>query len=816
MENRPPKPARRTNITTIRKASNALHRNKACLNCRARKTKCDAVKPICSSCKRLGPEQQSQCKYDQPPKWLESVVCPNRTQQNRIAELELKLESLERTLAQRRTSAAIKHEQQQQLPLPLPTGITYQTTPHLQTQPTPFFVSDQNSHLFALAKQDELTDPYHQAFQPLYAADHPHPHHRHRQSISLIDNPPINHSLVIRQHDGQLTQVRQHDGQLTQAEFNPYPYHFITPILDSPSPSATSSIPDPSPPSPYHLHQLSAAQTFDPCLPISEPNWYPHLPSRKICKLLIKAFFNRPLSPFTLVEPIGLQSRLDLSILDPHFPEPVLIHAICATGAQYISRELLAPVYWSHPQGPHVHHAEWAERLLNTGIATLREPRKLLELAEAAVLCCQYYTVVGKPLMIWKCLGCCIRLSTLVGLNLNSHNNHSFSRPQHNIAYNDPGLEKVSFWPDGVGVLDRPTNANIQHYRTLLWWYVFCCDKMCSAAGGFASTVDERDSLIPISSPAIYRVNEQDGSQRPMTREEEAEEREFFSPSSPSFFYKHRTGDQGSLQLLIKAAILLGKVNTTLYRRSHPAKTAQEIQHEHESLSNLIWGLYHSIPPSFKNPFKLTRYGQLDACLLSAHTLIHTSLIQLNEDLVCLDLHPPAEDAHLQICQLSGQLLIDWFLQLIQHKNLGLISVDLGQLLCGNPTLNFGLSVAMRTHCRLIAINRVFKPSACTEHDSLSLQIEQILGHLSKSAKMPLEGRIIELITGLLQNPYSLLPRSLLFPIIDPSRTTYYQLPNNTHPPPHQGLIKKLGDDDGHESMKSNFALARMLNCSSL
>jgi hypothetical protein len=37
--------------------------------------------------------------------------------------------------------------------------------------------------------------------------------------------------------------------------------------------------------------------------------------------------------------------------------------------------------------------------------------------------------------------------------------------------------------------------------------------------------------------------------------------------------------------------------------------------------------------------------------------------------------------------------LIDWFLQLIQHKNLGLISVNLGQLLCGNPTLNFGLSV---------------------------------------------------------------------------------------------------------------------------
>ncbi|WAQ81057.1 hypothetical protein PtA15_1A395 [Puccinia triticina] len=86
--------------------------NKACLNCRARRTNRDAVKPICLSCKHLGPKQQSQCKYGQPAEWLESIVCPNRTQQNQILELELKLESLERTLAQLSTLAAIKHEQQ--------------------------------------------------------------------------------------------------------------------------------------------------------------------------------------------------------------------------------------------------------------------------------------------------------------------------------------------------------------------------------------------------------------------------------------------------------------------------------------------------------------------------------------------------------------------------------------------------------------------------------------------------------------------------------------------------------------------------------
>ncbi|KAI7947199.1 hypothetical protein MJO28_009107 [Puccinia striiformis f. sp. tritici] len=790
-----PKPAaaRRTKINQqTNRSGNALHRNKACLSCRARKTKCDAVKPICSSCKRLGPEQQSQCKYDRPPKWLESVVCPDRTQQNRIIELEAKLESLEQKLTQLRTFTAIKQEQHRLL-----VGAAHEQT---SSATKSFFTSQQN---ILLSAQEDF-------HQPVYA-DHHH---------SLIGHPtPIDdhhHPLVIRQHDGQLT----------QAEFNPYPYnHFVSPILDSPSPSATSSVPDPSPPSPnhhhpyhHHHHHHMPSQNFH----ISEPNWYSHLPSRKICKLLIKAFFNRPLSPFTLVEPIGLQSRLDLSILDPHFPEPVLIHAICATGAQYISPGVLTPIYWSHPQGPHAHHAEWAERLLNAGINDLREPRKLLELAEAAVLCCQYYTVVGKPLMIWKCLGCCIRLATLAGLNLDNNNRSSTAQ---DVGNNDTGIQRVSFWPDGVGLLDRPTNAHTQHYRTLLWWYVFCCDKMCAAAGGFASTVDERDSMIPISSPTISRVTEVEGAQhRSMTREEEEEERELFSPHSPSFFFKHRTGDLGSLQLLIKAAILLGKVNTTLYRRSHPAKTAQDIHQEHENLSNLIWGLYRSIPPSFQNPFKLTRYGQLDACLLSAHTLIHTSLIQLNEDLVCLDHHSPAEDVHLQICKLSGQLLIDWFLQLIQQKNLGLISVDLGQLLCSNPTMNFGLSVAMRTHCRLIAINQVFNPSARSELDALTLQIELILSHLSKSAKMPLEGRIIELMTGLLHSPHTLLPRSILFPILEPPTTHNHQrfdTQNADNPQLRQeGNTNRVNvvnsGGERHESMKSNFALSRLLNCSSI
>jgi hypothetical protein len=83
-----------------------------------------------------------------------------------------------------------------------------------------------------------------------------------------------------------------------------------------------------------------------------------------------------------------------------------------------------------------------------------------------------------------------------------------------------------------------------------------------------------------------------------------------------------------------------------------------------------------------------------------------------------------------------------------------------------------------------------------------------------------IKGRIIKLITGLLQNPYSLLPRSVLFPIIDPTHphtTSYHPFNNNNdNGLAHPDGGSKLNVDDGHESMKSNFALARMLGRSAL
>lgn len=263
---------------------------------------------------------------------------------------------------------------------------------------------------------------------------------------------------------------------------------------------------------------------------------------------------------------------------------------------------------------------------------------------------------------------------------------------------------------------------------------------------------------------------------------------------------------------------MLGRVNTSLYRRSHPAKSREEINREHICLSNLVGQFFHSIPESLKNPFKPTRSGELDSCLLSAHAMIHTSLIQLNEDLVRLDHHGTHgglqdDDVHLQICQNSGKLLISWFIQLIRYQSQALIGVDLGHLLCGNPALNFCLSVALRTHCRLIAINQYITQNL-DEHGILHSQINQILTHLSKSGKMPLEGRVIEMINHWIDNPSQLLPPGS---IIHRNNTITTGHPRDDPNNPSTSTQPKLQGDDGSQSghsypMKGNFALARILN----
>ncbi|MBW0515904.1 hypothetical protein O181_055619 [Austropuccinia psidii MF-1] len=696
-------PSSNTESISPRK-TNVLHRNKACLSCRARKTKCDAIKPVCSSCKRLGPAQQSQCRYDQPPKWLESVVSPAQRDRKRVMELEKKLEGLERRLSELRMSVAIKEERE--LQQHMSTIINYDDQAHLFSK----FESDPQTSLQAISDHSMSITPDKDQIKFF------------RQEPSLTQNlwNPLdesNHSLMILNHEHRqpLTNkllIRQHDGHLTLTESNNQPQ---VSTVSSPTFSATSSeISLPSPP------RLSASDTHS----LSGSNWSPHLPSLKVLKLLVKAFFNRPFVPFMLVDPAKFQARLDFGLADHHFPEPALIHAICAMGAQYISKSLLHPIYWSNAPDPQFYHIHWAERLLSQRLQTVRESHRLLELSLASVVCSQFYIIVGKPMMMWKSLGFCSRICTLLGLNVDE--------------LIDPiktgvGLQvKISLWPDELNGLDRPLDNYEKNNRSLLWWYAFCCDRMSAASGGFAPTIDENDSLIPIFYSEDRIIPEFD----------------YHFPASPLFFMKHeQDATKGPLQLLIKAAILSGKVTTTLYRQSHPAKSLEEINRELDAVSSLIKNFLCSIPPSLRNPLGSNRYSSLNICLTTAHTLIHASLIQLHEDQVkVVDL----EDRHLKLCAGSARVLINWFREIDRGE------VDTGHLLCGSAPLHFALSVTLRTQCRLIAFYE--KLGQIKEAGDLRFEIKNILIRLERSHQLPMAGRMIGLIKELLQDPTRLLP----------------------------------------------------------
>ncbi|KAH9821251.1 hypothetical protein DFH28DRAFT_1120647 [Melampsora americana] len=686
--------------------SNVLHRNKACLSCRARKTKCDALKPSCTSCKRLGPDQESQCKYDRPPKWLESVVKPTSDLQERkkVIELEQKLDSLQTKLSQLRLMAkeeeekrtneqwSIAHPDQyltSQFVTPIPLGHSIPTPPNttesyhqLQSNssieyPSQGFIGTSDGH-FPVSLGSETYD------------------------LNEMTTPLLNHA-----HDQYLGPAPL-DLALTYPQL-PSSQNLINPQYPISWPSLTSS-----PCSSYSNDPVGSP----PPLPIQqhtellEQGWPPHLPYRRILKLLLRTVFSRPLSPFSLINPGSVLSRLDLSANNSRFPEIGLLHSLSALGSHYLLSyhpdefSNIHP-YWYPSETAAQYHAEWAGRLLSIRLSELKDPDKLLELSEGSMMLSQYFSNLGRPLLLWKWLGFSIRICCLLGINEDVD--------QESDLDHDGAL----IWDDGI----RGTSDHDPNQRKLMWWYLYCCERVCARAGGFAKTIREDDCTLSLmgSQPQYLRFDR--------------------------FFVDHQTDGHGAvLQLLIKASCILGKVTSFGYRKSHPCQTEADSEMERQRLNKLIGDFFESIPLHFKDPFQ----PKLNICLLTAHATAYSSIIELNEEFVkSIDLN----DYSLQACKRSARVLIDWFNKL----DLDFPSVDFGSLLSSNSSLNFTLTVALRTQCRLIGFYEALGENEVSR--SLRDEVKRILIRLQGSRSLPMAGKSLEFIKELLNDPTVLFPR---------------------------------------------------------
>ncbi|KAG0144331.1 hypothetical protein CROQUDRAFT_660108 [Cronartium quercuum f. sp. fusiforme G11] len=710
---------------TNRKPHNVLHRNKACLSCRARKTKCDAIKPTCSSCKRLGAGQEIECKYDQPPKWLQSVVKSKNHDQlssgkeeeeetkKKVNELENKLELLEKKLSDLKLSIEFEKDQQQMIKSE--SKIIHHSD--FIFLPSSFI---EYPNLIMHANLPPPPPPSSYSFDPL-------------NLLNTVDSP----NLLIRQPDGHLDTIESQlrfQEEIMTIQSNPPLFSPTTPFFNPEPLQSTNNHPiefDPS----KHIWNLtptcsSSSPASSSSSPISitptellEPGWPSHLPNRSTLKLLCRTVFSRPLSPFSLLDPAHLLSTIEKSPLDPNFPDLGLLHALSAIGTHY----LIATDHSNHNllrslNNPN-YHSQLASDLLSSKLAQLTNAythHNLNQVAEGGMMLSQYCSIMGKPLELWKWLGFSIRICTLLGYNE--------SIVEEEERKNDQN-DGISLWEDKV-VFNQANEGGNKYHSKLMWWYLYCCERVCAGAGGFSKSISEQDCKIDLMGTFNTSLNQ------------------FLN--HPEFFVNHEN-HSGPLQLLIKASCLLGKVTSFGYRKSHPSMTSYESELERTHISSLLESFFNSIPAKYQNPFQPNRYGIFDSCLLSAHATAHSAIIELNEDFVkSINL----EDIYFNKCIKSSRILLNWF----NFVNLEFPSVDIGIMLCCNSSLVFALTVALRTQCRLIGFLDTL--AKFNEAEILRLEVKKVIKRLQRSRALPMAGKSIVLINELLAHPSILFPRT--------------------------------------------------------
>lgn len=160
------------------------------------------------------------------------------------------------------------------------------------------------------------------------------------------------------------------------------------------------------------------------------------------------------------------------------------------------------------------------------------------------------------------------------------------------------------------------------------------------------------------------------------------------APHSDDFFVCHEDDVTGSLQLLTKASILVGRVTVFLQRANHPATGNDWIETEKKKLSITIKRFFESFPARYKQPIQIDASGRLDPCLLSVHCQVHALVIYLHEPFVKMSLQNP----DLVACANSARVLMGWFHQVSN------LNMDIGTVLCANPTMSFAL-ILVRLCC---------------------------------------------------------------------------------------------------------------------
>ncbi|ORY74547.1 hypothetical protein BCR35DRAFT_306688 [Leucosporidium creatinivorum] len=485
----------------------SLERGKACLVCRSRKIKCDALKPTCSSCAksaRAHGEQPIPCNYAEPEKRKKATTT------SKVQELQNKLDRMEALLQAGGGPS-------QAAPTPQAPAISPPELPSFSTSGTLPFSYMNSTTTYALSSSQGFND-------------WPQTSNVASTSTGL----PFDSSELF-------------GGTGNSPSFFGQPFDPSS-VLGTTAFDASS----------VAFVSAEAIFSFDTSMPSTSTEmlpfgWPVDLPSPSLLTRLVDAFFLRSGSMHghemvQMVHEARLRSDLKLPPTHVNFPSICLLHSIAATAMKRLPESVLVhdSRSWSSAEEFALFHVDKARGMIDHCFGH-QHGRKHLQLVQAAILLCWHSYTTARFSTVWLDVSTAVRIATCLGLQ---HLRRAVVGEDGKLDSNCRGFKSGSLEPT-----DDPEELR---ERALTFYATWIGDRIASASTGWTHALDDADvtTLLPFPSPQEYPV--EDLILSPL------------SHHNPNFLVAHPPHLVGVEQLYLKVFFALGRVTSLKSRAPEP------------------------------------------------------------------------------------------------------------------------------------------------------------------------------------------------------------------------------------------------------
>ncbi|WVF70903.1 hypothetical protein IAT40_005698 [Kwoniella sp. CBS 6097] len=642
-----------------------LARNSACHQCRKRKLKCDAVKPICTNCAkprvRTGQKGETQTESE-PCTWDEPKEPSARTRRRResakrqaqaagqasdvddegaeILSKKAKLNELENRIAA--CQHALEVQKQDPSSLRSSSDPTQQTTIHGQTHRSSLDSSYSQPQSYT-AKQE----PYTYTHPPVY--------------LGYLEDTPVNPEpkASTAPLNGKAGTFGASDRPISQREdlqdmetsARTLRAEMVIGAARPVGGYGRQGVPIASEPTPEFVSDIQGEELdpFDGLFDLVWPDWPKDLPSFAVVERSVKVFFEKIPTLPRMIHKAQFMQNLLLPPSHPNFPVRPLLHAILAVSSNFISETSLATrayfpigapssdilhpvkdfeetsssgrfaagtVPMGHHQGPSTPLGRfqlWHRRkAFETFAMCLDRGDKFLESLQSYVIATTVDQYNAWWTDLWLEAGTCVRMATPMRINETTNVPEGSLRRYSNF------------------LLEPAKTAMEQAERDRTWWMVYFLERSATASTTWPTSLadDEISTELPVLQATYDRGYGDLGGVQTL--------------QSPDLLTSHPDRHRDSFCLLLKAIKLHTDVNVFFrkYSRGHHTVAGYLSHPTFRVLLSQINSFRMSFPPEFRKPTQFKVGGGVDALdrdLIAALWIAHGASMCLGEPLVTKD-----------------------------------------------------------------------------------------------------------------------------------------------------------------------------------